>query len=94
MDHMLRSLLVQLIVRDASMVPELYSRCCVVNNSEARQLFSLKAWTADLLKSQTACMIILDGLDECNHKSAGNEARQILDWLTTTVIGNWRKIWA
>ncbi|KAI0878364.1 hypothetical protein GGS24DRAFT_518152 [Hypoxylon argillaceum] len=92
MDHMLRSLLVQLIVRDAGMVPELYSRCCVVNNSEARQLFSLKAWTADLLKSQTACMIILDGLDECNHKSAGNEARQILDWLTTTVIPDGEKV--
>ncbi|KAI0402399.1 hypothetical protein F4802DRAFT_375189 [Xylaria palmicola] len=92
MDHMLRSLLVQLITRDVGIVPELYNRCCVVNNSEARQLSSLKSWTADLLKSQPECMIILDGLDECNHKSAGNEARQILNWLTTTVIPDGEKV--
>ncbi|KAI1357570.1 hypothetical protein F5Y08DRAFT_324036 [Xylaria arbuscula] len=92
MNHMLRSLLVQLIVRDPAIVPELYDRCCVVNNSEARQLSSLKAWAAHLLKSQRECMIILDGLDECDHKSAGNEARQILNWLITTVIPDGEKV--
>ncbi|KAI0098044.1 hypothetical protein GGR51DRAFT_565932 [Nemania sp. FL0031] len=86
MNYMLRSLLVQIITRDAGVVPELYRRCCMVSNLEARQLLSLKAWTADLLKSQRTCMIILDGIDECTHKGAGNEALQIIDWLATTVI--------
>ncbi|KAJ8129490.1 hypothetical protein O1611_g4141 [Lasiodiplodia mahajangana] len=86
MNYMLRALLIQLITRDAGIAPELYQKCCVVSDSEARQLPSLKAWMTDLLKSQRSCMIILDGLDECNHKSAGDEAQRILDWLTMTVI--------
>ncbi|KAI0971544.1 hypothetical protein F4678DRAFT_87902 [Xylaria arbuscula] len=86
MSHMLRSLLAQLTTIDASIVPELYQKCCVVGNSEARQLASLKAWTANLLKSQNSCMIILDGLDECNYTTSGNEARQILDWMTANII--------
>ena len=86
MSHMLRSLLAQLTTIDASIVPELYQKCCVVGNSEARQLASLKVWTANLLKSQNSCMIILDGLDECNYTTSGNEARQILDWMTANII--------
>jgi hypothetical protein len=64
MNYMLRSLLVQLITRDAGIVPELYKRSCMVSDPEARQLSSLKVWTADILKSQNACMMILDRLNK------------------------------
>ncbi|KAI1325418.1 hypothetical protein F5Y16DRAFT_422846 [Xylariaceae sp. FL0255] len=86
MNHMLRSLLAQLIIRDAGLVPELFEKCCMVSTTEARQSLLLKTWMSDLIKSQSTCTIVLDGLDECNHRGIGNEARQILDWITDTII--------
>ncbi|KAI0440377.1 hypothetical protein F4803DRAFT_527373 [Xylaria telfairii] len=86
MSKMLRVFLVQLIQQDHSLAPGLYQSCCLVSNADARQLSTLKNWVIELLKSQSTCAIVLDGLDECNHHGSGNEAKTILDWLLTTVI--------
>ncbi|KAI1745814.1 hypothetical protein F4680DRAFT_465696 [Xylaria scruposa] len=45
----------------------------------------------ELLQSQNTCVIILDGLDECNHHGSGDEARKILDWFLKTVIPHCEK---
>ncbi|KAI1279464.1 hypothetical protein F5Y07DRAFT_43858 [Xylaria sp. FL0933] len=86
MGNMLRALLVQLIRQDNSIVPDLYRKCSLVSNTEARQLPTLQNWLMEVLESQTTCSIVLDGLDECNHHGSGDEAGKILDRFITTVI--------
>ncbi|KAK6857173.1 hypothetical protein PG995_007360 [Apiospora arundinis] len=84
--HMLRALLAQLVQQDATLAHILYEKCCLVSTAEAQSLETLKSWAAELFKLQTGCTIILDGLDECNHHSDGQEARRLLDWFTTDII--------
>ncbi|KAK8024370.1 hypothetical protein PG993_012436 [Apiospora rasikravindrae] len=86
MSHMLRALLAQLVRQDASLAHILYEKCCLVSTAEAQTLSTLKSWTAELLKTQARCTIILDGLDECNHHGDGMEAKRILEWFLKSII--------
>ncbi|KAK6839363.1 hypothetical protein PG987_005229 [Apiospora arundinis] len=84
--HMLRALLAQLVRQDATLAHVLYEKCCLVTTAEAQSLDTLKSWAAELFKLQNGCTILLDGLDECNHHNDGQEAKRLLDWLTTDII--------
>ncbi|KAI0809904.1 hypothetical protein GGR55DRAFT_679137 [Xylaria sp. FL0064] len=94
MGDMLRALLVQLIRQDNSLVLDLYRKCSLVSNTEARQLPTLQNWLMEVLESQATCSIALDGLDEYNYHGSGDEARKILDWFISTVIPHCSRVGA
>ncbi|KAJ3579030.1 hypothetical protein NPX13_g1537 [Xylaria arbuscula] len=85
MTSMLRAFLTQLMYQDDTLIQEFHGKCHAFSNTEARQLHNLKTWTADLLSSQNACTIILDGLDEC-YKHGNSESKKILEWLLLSVL--------
>ncbi|KAK7973119.1 hypothetical protein PG988_007253 [Apiospora saccharicola] len=59
-----------------------------VSTIEAQSEATLKNWAAELLKTQTSCIIILDGLDECNHHGNGHEATKIMEWFLNSILPN------
>ncbi|KAI0022441.1 hypothetical protein F4780DRAFT_197555 [Xylariomycetidae sp. FL0641] len=85
MSHMLRALLVQLMDQDDSVVQALYEKCCTTSDGDARGPSTLKRWAVEILKVQSRCTIVLDGLDECNHHGSGYEARDILQWFRSII---------
>lgn len=85
MASMLRAFLTQLIHQDHTLIPEFHGKCSAFSNAEARQLHNLKTWTVELLRSQNACTIVLDGLDEC-YKHGNSESKKILEWLLLSVL--------
>ncbi|KAK7917369.1 hypothetical protein PG985_010977 [Apiospora marii] len=88
LSHMLRAFLVQMIRQDATLALVLYEKCCSVSTTEAQKTATLQNWAAELLPTQTRCTIVLDGLDECNHHSDGQESRRVLEWFLKSVIPN------
>lgn len=85
---MLRAFLVQLIRQDATLAHVLYEKCCSVSTTEAQSTATLQNWAAEILPTQTRCIIVLDGLDECNHHSDGCQSTSILEWFLKSVIPN------
>lgn len=69
---MLRAILVQLLYQDDTLVEYFYMKCCSASTSELTTLSVLKELAQESLKSQHRCLIVLDGLDECeNAQGAG-----------------------
>ncbi|KAI0200165.1 hypothetical protein F4808DRAFT_170914 [Astrocystis sublimbata] len=85
MECMLRAFLAQLLSQDKALIPAFREKCNAISNTEARRLQNLQIWTVELLKSQNACTIVLDGLDEC-HEHNNGESRAILKWLLSSVL--------
>ncbi|GAW14444.1 hypothetical protein ANO14919_038470 [Xylariales sp. No.14919] len=90
MASMLRALLTQLMHQDNTLIPEFHEKCSAFSNAEARQLHNLKTWTVELLRSQNACAIVLDGLDEC-YKHGNSDSKKILEWFLSSVMPDCQK---
>jgi len=88
MDGMLRAVLVQLLYQDETLIEYFYQKCCSTGTSELRRLSRLKELAQESLKSQRHCLIVLDGLDECEDEqpTSHEESKGIIDWFHNSVI--------
>lgn len=88
MTGLLRALLVQLLYLDGNLTEFFHQKCSPISNSELCSLPSLRHILLQALRSQKACYIVLDGLDECEQerKKLKTTSEEIIDWFMDSVV--------
>lgn len=79
---MFRTILLQLIHKDETILRYLDEKCASMDSTELCSIKTLQALALDCLTSQSNACVVLDGLDECDD----NEPEAILDWFLGEVM--------